>query len=343
MALKRMLAVAVMLVTSCHCLLGADTAKAQIDGPSESKAGNMVVLNTVASQADETRWIIPEELDGRYIQIGTQLAFSVREAGQFKFYLIAVSHHPDETDGTGKILIDVANHTVTITDGFGECPPIEDPDKPDDPSDPDDPADPVPPGDFTELQQVSYDAAKQLGDPETAKRLAAAIRSVPVGDLAGMRQAAGKAIEAAFLARRGDSEDKAWDVVWRRPTDAMIASMKLTTSEQYVMALAALAAGLEDSIGSSPSQPPTSPPTAPPVADKVVVTFYTQGNTCPHCVRWKRDVMPVLQAKPGWTVVEKQTREAAPQFDVAVNGKTAHFVGARSVDTFVRTVAELSR
>lgn len=342
MALMRLLAVAALLVTNCHLAFGAETAKAQIDGPSESKAGNMVVLNTVASEADETRWIIPDELEGRYIQIGTQLAFSVREAGKFRFYLIAVSHEPDETDGTGRILIDVDDHTVTITDGFGECPPI-DPGEPDNPSDPDEPSDPDPPGDYSELRQLSHEAAKQLSDPATAKRLAAAIRGVPVGDLASMRQAVGKAVEAAFLARRGDSEDKEWDVVWRKPTDSMIAQMKLTTGEQYARALAALATGLEDSIGSSPSEPPSNPPTSPPVTDKVVITFYTQGNLCPHCVRWKRDVMPILQAKPGWSVIERDTKGSAPQFDVTVNGKSTRLVGARSVDTFIRVAAELSR
>lgn len=343
MALMRVIALAVMFVTVCHNMpsYAAEVAKAQIDGPSESKAGNMVVLNTVASQADETRWIIPDELEGRYIQIGTQLAFSVREAGKFRFYLIAVSHEPDETDGTGRILIDVDDHTVTITDGFGECPPVDpgEPDQPDDPGQPDDPSDPAPPGDFTELRQFSRDAAKQLNDPTTARRLVAAIKSVSVGNLADMQKAAGRAIEDAFLQRRGDSEDVPWDIVWRIPANALIAGMDVTTGEQYKQALAALAAGLEDSLSGSPAQPPTSPP----VTDKVSIIFYTQGNNCPHCVRWDREVRPILADKPGWTIEDKVTRGAAPQFDVTVDGKTRRIVGAVGADTFVRTVAELSR
>ncbi|MCA9182164.1 MAG: hypothetical protein KDA51_11950, partial [Planctomycetales bacterium] len=49
-------------------------AKAQIDGPTESQAGNLVVVSSVGSVADKTEWIIPDSLNGRYIQTGNQLA-----------------------------------------------------------------------------------------------------------------------------------------------------------------------------------------------------------------------------------------------------------------------------
>lgn len=334
MALARILAVAMLLLTPCQ--LFAETAKAQIDGPSESKAGNMVVLNTVASQADETRWIIPDELEGRYIQIGTQLAFSVRESGKFRFYLIAVVHEPDETE-SGKLLIDVASHTVTITDGFGECPPSTDPGDPTDPTDPDEPpTDPPPTTDFSQLTRQSKDAASSLSDPTTARGLSTALKQIQVADLAEMRKASSAAIEAVFLMRRGESETKAWDTAWRRPLDAAVAKLGITSGEVYKQALRAIAAGLDESLASSPPPSPEPLPT-------VQITFYTQGDRCVWCKRWEKEVKPVAEAIPQWGVTTRSTTGEAPQFDVRVGNKVQRLVGFQTIESLTATVQALQK
>lgn len=337
MALARILAVAFLLVTPCHQLF-AETAKAQIDGPTQSKAGNMVVLNTVASKAEELRWIIPDELEGRYIQIGTQLAFSVRDSGEFKFYLIAAVNNPSEA-APGKIDIDVASHTVTITDGFGECPPT-DPVDPVDPIDPD-PTDPPPVTDFAVLTRLSKDAASSLADPTTARGLSDALKQIQVGDLTEMRKVSSATIEAVFLMRRGPSEGKAWDTVWRRPLDAEVAKLEISTGESYQKALQAIAAGLDESLSSMPAPSPS--PVPEPKPSGVQITFYTQGDTCVWCKRWKAEVKPTADAVPGWTVTTAPTTGEAPQFDVRVGNKSQRLVGYQTMESLTATVQALQK
>lgn len=335
MAIARIFAVAVVLLTTCQWNGYAKTAKATIEGPTESKAGNLVVLNTGSSKADATQWIIPDELDGRFVHIGTQLAFSVRESGRFKFYLVAVSHETDET-AAGQIHIDVAAHTVTITDGFGECKPGE-PVDPVDPIDPINPVDPEPPIEgYRQIEDLSRESARRLDDPSTATSLANVLRQIRQASLAEMRKSVSDAVEAVFAMRRGPSEGKAWDVEWRKPLDQAVEKLGITTSEQYQKVLAAISKGLIDSVTISPSPNPPQLPT-------VQITFYTQGDACSWCVKWKREVKPVADAVPGWIITSVATTGSAPQFDVRVGNKVQRLVGYQTLDSLTSTVQALQK
>lgn len=329
------------LIRSCgviaalmFCSLAFGQAKAQIDGPETSQAGNLVVLNSTASVADAMKWVIPEALEGRYIQTGNQLAFSVREEGAFVFHLVAVV-----VDESNPPHIDVATHTVTITDGFGVCPPDEptDPDEPDQPGEPTDP--PAPPGDFADVAELSERAAKALADPKTATALAAALGTITLADIDVMRGQCSAVIETVFLARDRESQDKDWLNQWRKPLDTLVEQKKVTKAADYLAVIKAIANGLQAAIGSG--QPSPQPPPAP-VQPEVTITFWTQGDSCTWCKTWEREVMPQATATPGWKVVEQKTIGSAPQFDVRVGSKTQRLVGYQSFDALKSTVKKLS-
>lgn len=319
-------------------------AKAQIDGPTESQAGNLVVVSSAGSVADKTEWIIPDSLSGRYIQTGSQLAFAVRDAGAFTFHLVAVV-----VDETGPD-IDVDSLTITITDGFGVCPPpVPDP-GPDDPTNPG-PVEPDPPGPtpiYEDIEQLSEKAARELGDPKTTETLARALATVKQDQLSTMRAQVSMAIEAVMLGRDRQSQDKDWLNVWRRPLDQLIGSKNITEPKDYLSAIQAMASGLMAAIGSSPpSQPspePSPPPTPAPAPEKpkVEITFLTQGDRCSWCVKWKRDELPKATKQPGWTVLETPTKESAPRFEVRVGNRVEKFVGYQSFETIQAAVKRLS-
>lgn len=309
-------------------------AKALIDGPTESQAGNLVVVSSAGSVADKTEWIIPDTLNGRYIQTGNQLAFAVRDAGAFTFHLVAVVVSETGPD------IDVDSLTITITDGFGVCPPpVPDP-GPDDPTNPD-PVEPDPPGPtpiYEDIEQLSEKAARELGDPKTTETLARALATVKQDQLATMRAQVSMAIEAVMLGRDRESQDKDWLNVWRRPLNQLIESKNITEPKDYLSAVQALASGLMAAIGSSPP----SQPSPGPVKPDVEVVFFTQGDRCHWCVRWKNEVMPKAEKQPGWKVIPKPTTDAAPHFEIRVGNRVEKFSGYQSFETIQAAVKRLS-
>lgn len=315
MALMRHFSLLALLI--CTPLFGQ--AKAQIDGPSEQQAGNLVVLNSVASVSDALKWVIPESLAGRYIQTGEQLAFSVRESGSFTFHLVAVT--VDETNAAD---IDVATHTVTITDGFGDPCPEPEPGEPDKPTDPDEPDQPEPVPDFAELEKLSKDAAASLSDPATATALAKVLRSIKLADLPTMRATVAGAVEAVMLGRNRESQSKDWLGIWRKPVDE---SIQVETAEQYLAALKAIASGLEAAIGSTPAPSP-----APAPAPQKLIKMMTRVD-CSWCSKWRDEVKPGLLAK-GWKVQELTSGGSVPRFEVIVGGETNLLIGFQPATSF---------
>lgn len=290
---------------------------ANIIGPSESRAGDLTVLDSSASEGDLTKWIIPDSLTGRYIETGTRLAFAVRDAGEYEFYLVMVDLEAES--------IAIASHIVAVTDGFCETEPGE-------PGDPDQPA-PAP----NRLQQVSRDGAIEVGDPPTARALAEAIASVSKSDLSTMRSAAKAEIDRVLNARDGGSENKDWYNKWRLPINAAI---EADDDASFYASLQAIAAGLEDSLGTGGSDPP---PTIrpPPDSQRYQVTMYTREG-CGWCDQWKREVKPDVLAL-GFRVVEQKSTGAVPQFDVTVNGKTKRLVGYQTREAFDNFISNLAK
>lgn len=299
-------------------------ADAVIEGPSESQAGNLVVLSSQGSVADATKWIVPPSLAGRSIQFGDQIAFAVRESGEFVFHLVAV-HSSEVVD------IDVATHAVVITDGFGDPPPTD----PGQPGDPGEPPDQQPPGDFAELRKLSQQGAVRANDPVTASKLAAALAEIDVQPLPQMQAAVRAAVEAVLLSREGESRQRDWLGEWRRPVNEWLAaqSASIDTAEKYAAALTAIADGLDAAAGED--QVPQPEPT------EHRVVMYSRDN-CSWCQRWKREVQPRLEAA-GWQVSEEFSRGSVPEFLVVVGEKRERLVGYQGEESFAQFLRHLSR
>ena len=302
MAMIRIFAVALCLSPS----FAKAQAKAEISGPDSIKAGNLVVLNSVASQADASEWIFPENLAGRYIQSGDQVVFSVRESGEFKFSLVAVS----VTSGPPAemaIDLDVDSHTVTVTHGIDD--PVVDPA-------PDDPIDSVP---TLGLRELSRDSAIKLDDPPTARALARGLSQIEEGPINEMKAKSSAVVEAVLSNRVGSSRDKDWLGVWRRPVHA---AGKATSSAALKSDYTAISQGLIDAVNELEATTQLVPmPVPDPVPNnpQVTVVFYT-GPNCAWCEKWKRDVMPTITSW-GFVVEERQGTWPWPRFEVIRNGK----------------------
>lgn len=257
---------------------------AKIDGPTESQAGNMVVLNSVATVGSAKQWIIPDELAGRYFQTGDVVAFAVRDEGQFRFSLVAV-----EVDEAGEVLIDIASHTVTITDGFGTTPaPDPEPDKP-------------PVSDFDALKRASKAGAIAVGDSVTAKQLADAIAAIASRETVPETQRAfSAAVEGVLLNRKGASRDADWLGKWRRPVESEFVSVSPSSPSEYLAAIRVVGDGVRDSLDSASAR-------SVPVGASVVMEY---GDNCPPCEAWKARDSPALKA--AGCVVEHRRAKSLP-------------------------------
>lgn len=311
-----------LLAVACLPALTLGQATAIIQGPDTSKAGNLVVLSSLDSEGEATRWIIPKQLDGRYITTEGQLAFAVRESGKFTFHLVAVACVADaEPD------IAVDSHTVQITDGFGEPAP-PDPGEPGEPGEP--PEQPTPAPDLEALRDLSREKAVAVDDPPTAKALANALRNVSIQPLEQMRANVSERVEGVLLNRSGDSQNKDWLSGWRKPVSKAITA---ESPERYREELRAVAAGLDAAAGVEPPEDDDDP-------RKVHrVTMLTRDN-CGWCTRWKSEVKPKL-IEAGWEVDEKQHSGPVPQFDVVVGTKTTRLTGYTDASTFAQFMQDL--
>ena len=289
----------------------ADPPVAEISGPDQSLAGDLVVLNSVATKADKKRWIIPPELANRVLKTEHQLAFSVRNSGSFVFHLVAVGVE-DEL-----IEIDTDTHVVKITGGMDGCDPP--------PTDPGDPGEPTPPRPPNELTKLSKQAADQLNDPTTALALAETLALISQDEsIDKMRAEVSAAVEGVFLKREGVSLTKDWLNIWRRPVSD---SVVVSTPAEYLAALQAIVSGLKQSAVESDR--PIDEPT------KTKLVFYTRDN-CGWCDRWKNEVKPTIDSW-NWEVIPVDSKGAVPQFDVTAPGKPVERLkGFQGVNQFER-------
>ena len=204
-------------------------ANAVITGPTEVKAGNLVVLNSSGSTADQTTWLVPDNLKPFSFQVKDFLVFAVNEAGTHEVFLVAVTAEIDETGKT--VDVHSTSHTVKLIGGSN-------------PGDGDDDGggdDPPPTGDFESIRKLCQDAARSLSDPTTAKQLADAIDGVKGDNLESVKRSFDMAVEDVLLMRKGASRDVEWAKRWRQP---IIDAIDVRDGPNYRKALAAVASGL---------------------------------------------------------------------------------------------------
>lgn len=315
-----------LAVLLCAAPSFAKDVEAIVDGPTEAFAGDLVVLISVRSKGDTSKWIVPAELEGFTIESRSErsIAFSRRIAGTYTFHLIVVG--VDDDDDTKQIVIKTTPHSVELKGGICDTPPpSEDPDKPEEPVDP-------PPAN-DELVEISRKAAASLRDPETATALAKALEAVVAANhtsVEAIRNATQLSVENVLLKREGGSRDKDWLGAWRKPVGEEIDA---TSPASYNASLAALAKGLRLAAGSVQEPPPAAP------EPERVIRMETRDD-CGWCIQWKREVQPIVE-QMGFKVVYVETSGVAPVFHVRVGDKSKTFTGYRNASSFREFVSGL--
>jgi hypothetical protein len=212
--------------------------EAKITGPTQAKAGDLVVLSGADSEGDGFRWIAPEGLQTLTCGDAQQIAFASGTPGEYTFTLIAA-------DTTAAIKF--ARHTVEIVGSL--------PTPPNPPDDPPKPAPPLP-GDYQSVLEASAAGTAAVNDPPTAAAMARAISdTVTVLEnlcetgrcpgLAECKRQMVQSIQDVLLQREGVSRSRDWKGLWRVPVNAAIESLELTTPTQYLAAMKAAAKGCQ--------------------------------------------------------------------------------------------------
>lgn len=220
--------------------VAAADVKAVIDGPDESRPGDLIVLSAMQAQGDGIRWIAPDGV-ATLTCSERELATAIGTPGRYTFTLIVA-----DTEAR----IDYATHTIVV----GKLEPRPDP-IPDDPVEPD-PPDVPNPGKFEQLRKLSAERSASLGDPETAAGLAAAIRATDAQmeqmcksgqcpGLAAAKMMMVSAIEQRLAQRRGTSVAVNWLDGWRKPMDSALKQINAADVPTYRAAMRALATGLD--------------------------------------------------------------------------------------------------
>ncbi len=155
-------------------------------------------------------------------------------------------------EGTGRYSVEVTTFDPdTGIDGAQIEVVLGEPTKPDDPP----PKDPPPPtGTFDDIKTVSATGSAAVRDPTTASRLATSLRAVVptvrvAADLPSAQATVVNAIENTLLTRVGESRNRDWLGLWRRPLNTAIESAKqsgrIKTAADYAAVVEAMAAGLQ--------------------------------------------------------------------------------------------------
>lgn len=212
---------------------------AVIDGPTEGRTGDLVVLSGEQSVGDGYRWIPPPGLQTLECEgAARQIAFASGRSGQFTFTLVLA-----DTEAN----IAYATHTVAISSAGEQPAPGPDPDP--------DPEPEPEPGNYEGIRRLSMESAAALADRATAQSLSAAIRSADEAmeqlcrtgqcpGLAAAKQMMVAAIERSLLLRAGNSRRVNWLDGWRRPLNEALGQLPLDTVPAYRAAMRAAALGL---------------------------------------------------------------------------------------------------
>lgn len=212
---------------------------AVINGPTEARVGDLVVLSGRDSVGDNLKWVQPQKIQTLLCGDGKDLAFATGTPGTYSFILIVADKQAD---------IDYVQHVVVVKGGA--INPVPDP-KPE--PNPEEPT-PVPPS-LDELAKISQESAARLNDPTTAKGLADTIKLTieqlesrcEAGQCPGLdecKRVLVAAIEARLLLRQGASRGVDWLNGWRVPVNAKLKEINAADVPTYLTAMRAVALGL---------------------------------------------------------------------------------------------------
>lgn len=218
-----------LFVSLVICSVANAELTLKINGPSEGKTGDLIVLDCIGSEANLKSWIIPDDLEGKsLLGCKDQVAFATRDPGVYTFFLYG-------TDGETLLH---TKHVVTIEGS-----------KPVDPEDPP-PIDPPPVGNFDELTKSSKELSLKLNDSTTRQMLAESLKKSSYGDDLDSAQANFERLFTTTLARRSrDQQDANWFEGWYVPMLKQLQALSklgaVKNVAQYNQAMNAVVMGLK--------------------------------------------------------------------------------------------------
>lgn len=153
------------------------------------------------------------------------------------------SARPD--DNNGYLIVGEAGDRFRVTIDTDELPIFEDVEIEGSAPGPVDPP-PPPVDDYSELTEISKNAADALNDPTTRAALKAAMSSVNYegSTLAEAQQLVVSAVLKVMSDRRDTSVDANWYNGWRVPINEALAASSIETVDQYKAAIEAIVKGL---------------------------------------------------------------------------------------------------
>jgi hypothetical protein len=229
---------AFVITLSLLCSLASGQVNAVINGPTEARVGDLVVLSGRDSIGDNAKWVEPTKIQTLLCGDGKDLAFATGTPGTYLFTLIVADKAAD---------IDYATHTVIVRGGPIVEPPVPDPT-------PDPKPTPAPPA-LEQLVAVSKAGADRVNDAPTRAALAQTIRSVCDSidhecregrciTVQAAKELMVTAIDLRLLGRTGASRDADWERGWRVPVNAQLKLTSAADTPTYVAAMRAVALGL---------------------------------------------------------------------------------------------------
>mgnify|MGYP000589693455 CR=1 FL=1 len=214
----------------------SEALELKINGPANGQVGDLVVINSIGSEAKVSDWIIPPSLNGKIIKCSGQLGFATRTPGAYTFYLFG-------TDGE---TLSSVSHTVLIT-ADGDLPIIPTPDPGTEPDEPDPPIT----GRFDSLEDLSREKSTALNDPTIRSKLASKLKQESYGDSLVASQTTVERIYLSVLSSRSrDNQDANWYDGWYIPVLHKIGNLanqgRIKNVADYTKAVHAVAAGLSN-------------------------------------------------------------------------------------------------
>ncbi|MEO1616502.1 MAG: hypothetical protein AAFV88_11670 [Planctomycetota bacterium] len=184
--------------------------KLVINGPTEAKVGEAIILDTKGTVANAKNWILPESIRGKVLQCNEQLGFFPEKAGEYRIILHG-------TDGV------VLGHKEIVITVEPRVPPVVD--EPDDPPGDKPIEDDPPSAGYQELEKLSHDLADEVDEPETRSKLASRLKTVDYDQSPEMvDQAIDQTIRRVLVERPRES-DSDWQTGWFRPLIEQLSSM----------------------------------------------------------------------------------------------------------------------
>lgn len=219
--MKRFLLSIVVLLSLCLPSFGG--AKAVITGPKEVPVGDLIILDAAQSEGLKYKWVLVGSKKTFYeADKGLKLLFACGTPGDYTFVLVVGGE-----DNNKNMVVDMAEHTITIKGSGPIIPPIIPPVVPV----------VIPDGEFKVSKSV-YDWAKTTNDKVSALKVSANFESISAQISARIITSPEVVIQmTASTNKNAVSNYEVWRTNFFAPLNTVLNNLseseKLTTMEQH--------------------------------------------------------------------------------------------------------------